>query len=61
MVFLAGDHDEATPSAIAHYASLIAEAATAVIANSGHLSMQDNPDAHNQALRDFLRRTDAKH
>lgn len=58
-LFLAGEHDEATPDATIFYKDHIKGATCVLIPESGHLSMQDNPDRHNQAVRDFLRKVDA--
>jgi len=59
-LFVVGEHDEATPAAARHYQSLIPGAEIAVIPGAAHLSMQDEPEREIQAVRDFLRRADAR-
>ena len=53
-LFIGGEYDEARPETVRYYASLVPGAKVAIIPNAGHLSMQDNPEANNKAIRDFL-------
>lgn len=58
-LFTAGDHDEAAPSTVRYYASLVPGAEVEIIPNSGHLTMQDQPERYVEVLRRFLDRVDA--
>ena len=53
-LFIGGEFDEARPGTVRYYASLVPGAQVAIIPDAGHLSMQDNPEANNKAVRDFL-------
>lgn len=53
-LFIGGEYDEARPETVRYYASLVPGAKVAIIPNAGHLSMEDNPEANNKAIRDFL-------
>lgn len=53
-LFIGGEYDEARPESVRYYATLVPGAKVAIIPNAGHLSMQDNPEANNKAIRDFL-------
>lgn len=54
VLYIVGDNDEANPETTKYYQSLTPGAQLAVISNAGHLTMQDNPAQHNQALTAFL-------
>ncbi len=54
----AGEFDEASPTTAAYFASLIPGATFTRIANSGHLTMHDNPDEYLAAVRAFLQASD---
>ncbi len=56
---LAGKYDEVTTDLAAWYARLIPGARCIAIPEAAHLSMQDNAQSHNDALRAFLRQQDA--
>jgi proline iminopeptidase len=60
VLFTAGRYDEATPSTTAYYQSLIPGAKLKIFENSAHLTMQDEPDAYVQAVRDFLREVESR-
>jgi proline iminopeptidase len=60
VLFTAGRYDEATPSTTAYYQSLIPGAKLKIFENSAHLTMQDQPDAYIQAVRDFLREVESR-
>ena len=53
-LFIGGEYDEARPESVRYFASLVPGAQVAIIPDAGHLSMQDNPEANNKAVRDFL-------
>lgn len=55
VLFTAGRHDEATPAATESYRSLVPRAKLRIFEHSAHLTMQDEPEAYVQAVRDFLR------
>jgi proline iminopeptidase len=54
-LFTTGRHDEASPSTVAFYQSLVPGSELAIIENSGHLTMQDEPERYLEVLREFLR------
>lgn len=54
VLFTARRYDEATPNTTAYYQSLVPGAKLKIFENSAHLTMQDEPDAYVQAVRDFL-------
>lgn len=58
-LFLAGEHDEATPAATEEFSRLVPGAEFVVIPGSGHATENDNPEAIHEAVRAFLRRVDA--
>ena len=53
-LFIGGEFDEARPSTVKYYASLVPNSKVEIIPDAGHLSMQDNPDVNNKAIKDFL-------
>lgn len=53
-LFMGGQYDEARPSTVRYYASLVPKSEVAIIPGAGHLCMQDNPDSTNNAIRNFL-------
>lgn len=59
-LFTAGRYDEAAPSTVQFYQSLVPGSQLGVIENSGHLTMQDEPDRYVQVLREFLRRVEGR-
>lgn len=54
-LFIGGEYDEARPSTVKYYASLIPNSKVIIIPDAGHLSMQDNPEANDAAIRSFLK------
>jgi proline-specific peptidase len=54
VLYIVGDNDEANPETTKYYQSLTPGAKLAVITNGGHLTMQDNPEQHNQVVAAFL-------
>jgi len=53
-LFMGGEYDEARPGTVRYYASLVPGSQVAIIPGAGHITMHDNPDANNKAVRDFL-------
>lgn len=60
VLLTAGRYDEATPSATAYYQSLIPGAKLKIFEKSGHLTMQDEPEAYVQAVRAFLHEVESR-
>ena len=58
VLLTAGEYDEARPSTVRYYQSLIPGSEMVVIPDAGHLTMQDNPEANNKAVGDFLKKHD---
>jgi proline iminopeptidase len=54
----AGEFDEARPSSVRYYTSLIPGAQFQVISNAAHVTMGDNPKENNRVLSEFLRKID---
>ena len=55
----AGEFDEATPSSVRYFTSLIPGAQFQLIPQSAHVTMMDNPKENNRILREFLLTMDA--
>jgi proline iminopeptidase len=53
-LFITGEFDEARPSTVRYYQSLVPGAKFALIENAGHLTMQDNPQKNIKVIADFL-------
>jgi proline iminopeptidase len=53
-----GTTDEAGPSTVRYYRSLVPGAQIAIVENSGHLTMHDQPDRYLKVVRDFLHRVE---
>lgn len=60
VLFTTGRHDEATPATVEYYRTQVPGARLRIFEQSGHLTMQDEPDAYVQAIRDFLREVDER-
>ena len=60
VLFTAGRYDEATPATAEYYRSLVPEAKLRIFENSGHLTMEDEPEAYVQAVRDFLHEVESR-
>lgn len=58
VLFTAGDHDEATPSTVAYYQRHVPVSQLAIIKDSGHLTMQDQPEEYVRVVRAFLHRVE---
>lgn len=59
-LFTAGRHDEASPPTVAYYQSLVPGSELAIIEQSGHLTMQDEPERYLEVLRAFMRRVEGR-
>ena len=53
-LFIAGEFDEARPTTVQYYQSLVPGAKFEVIKGAGHLTMQDEPEENNKVIIDFL-------
>jgi proline iminopeptidase len=53
-LFITGEFDEACPSTVKYYQSLVPGAKFEIIPGAGHLTMQDAPEYHNKVVSDFL-------
>ena len=58
-LYLSGEYDTCTPAASRAYAAATPHAEVAVIAEAGHLTTIDAPDATNHVVRSFLRRVES--
>lgn len=54
VLFIAGRYDQASPEATEEYHNLVPGSEMAIIENSGHLTMQDQPDEYISLVRNFL-------
>jgi len=54
ILFIAGEFDEAVPSTVRYYQSLVPGAKFKLIRGAAHLTMQDRPDQTNKAISDFI-------
>lgn len=53
-LFITGEFDEARPSTVRYYQSLVPDSRFELIEDAAHMTMQDNPEANNRAIRNFL-------
>jgi proline iminopeptidase len=58
VLFHCGEFDEARPETAREQAALIPRAEVAIIPGAGHLTMIDDPERANGAIRDFLARVE---
>ena len=54
VLFTTGRYDEAVPETVAYFHSLTPGAKIAILENSAHLTMQDEPEEYNRIIREFL-------
>jgi len=59
-IFIAGEFDEARPSTVKYYQSLVPGAKFEMIEGAAHLTMQDKPEQSNKVVIDFLNSIEAK-
>lgn len=55
-LFITGEFDEARPSTVRYFGSLVAGSKTVIIKNAGHATMHDNLRANRKAIQDFLKK-----
>jgi proline-specific peptidase len=60
VLFTAGRYDEARPATTEYYRSLVPGAKLRIFEKSGHLTMEDEPKAYVQAVRDFLHEVESR-
>jgi proline iminopeptidase len=58
VLLTAGEYDEARPSTVKYYESLIPNCKFIIIKNAGHVTMMDNTNDNNAAIADFLNSID---
>ncbi len=54
VLFVTGEFDEALPSTVQYFQSLVPGAHFKVIKDAGHTTMQDNPEENNLVISEFL-------
>ena len=54
-LFIAGEYDEARPSTVQLYQSKVKGSKFALIHNSGHVTMHDNPKENIEVIKEFLK------
>lgn len=59
-LFTAGRYDEAVPSTVAQFQSLVPGSELVILENSGHLTMHDEPEGYVRVLREFLHRVEGR-
>jgi proline iminopeptidase len=55
LLFVCGEHDEATPEATRSYAALAPRADVLVVEDASHVANYDQPEVYLSALRGWLR------
>jgi proline iminopeptidase len=60
VLFAAGRYDEATPHTTEYYRTQVPGASVRIFENSAHFTMQDEPDAYVEAVREFLREVESR-
>ena len=53
-LFITGEYDEARPSTVKYYQSLLPGSKFELIENAGHMTMQDNPEKNIKVITDFI-------
>lgn len=59
-LFITGEFDEARPSTVKYYQSLVPGAKFEVIEGAAHITMQDKPEQSNKVVTDFLNSLELK-
>ena len=59
-LFTTGRYDEARPATVEYYRSLVPGAEMAILEQSAHLTMQDEPEEYVRVVREFLRRVEGR-
>ncbi len=57
-LFIVGEFDEARPTTVKYYQTLVPNSKYVMIKNAGHMTMQDNPEEDIKAISDFLNEID---
>ncbi|GJM29666.1 MAG: proline iminopeptidase [Cyclobacteriaceae bacterium] len=57
-LFICGEDDEARPSTVQYYQSLVSNSKFSLIKDAAHITMHDNPEQNNQAISNFLKALD---
>ena len=60
VLFTTGRYDEATPETVAYYDGLTPDSRFAILENSAHLTMQDEPERYVEVVREFLNEIEAR-
>ena len=58
VLFITGEYDEARPATVKYYQSLVPGSKYAEISNSGHATLNDNPEEALSAIQKFLNNAD---
>lgn len=58
-LFITGEFDEARPSTVKYYQSLVPGAKFELIEDAAHMTMQDNPEKNIKVIRNFLKDIEA--
>lgn len=54
-LFICGEYDEARPSTVKYFQSLVPGAKFQMVANAGHITVQDDPNTDIKNISDFLK------
>jgi proline iminopeptidase len=60
-LFIAGEFDEARPTTVKFYQSLVPESSFELTKNAGHITMQENPQQDITTIRNFLIGVEQRH
>lgn len=55
-LFITGEYDEARPTTVLYFRSLVSGSKTVIIKNAGHATMHDNLRANRKAIQKFLKK-----
>ena len=53
-LFTTGEFDEAVPTTVQYFQSLVPNSQFKVISNAAHITMHDNTEENNKVISDFL-------
>ena len=60
VLLICGEYDEARPTTVKYFQSLISNSKLVIIKNSGHVTISDNTKDNNKAIAGFLNKLDSK-
>lgn len=60
VLLICGEYDEARPTTVKYFQSLIPNSKLVIIKNSGHVTISDNTKDNNKAIAGFLNKLDSK-